>query len=303
MFYSKYSDYSYEQIVEDSESYKYISSKFLERYGDTSDIEKMKSILFEGGFDDFTINSGRTKNNPLLEGNRRIAYAYLLANHPETFDKIQKDNVILFHGTRVDALPNILKYGMKSFAESIREGIDVTTGEQSTRMGGNREFISFTDDIGIALDYASIGGSKEQESSFGVMIGMSIDSLEQLRTCNVASDTPEIGIRDNIPVEHIKMLMVPPGKEEVVKKMVGDLPIEVMPINIEEPFYGMSRHEMKQEFEMDDQTREQQTQSKPEYTKQDMKDLAKGRKLSRILGWISKLKEKIKDRGTEDNVR
>ncbi len=190
-------------------------------------------------------------------------------------------------------------------AKSNRDGIQVTTGEQIIWSGNSREFISFTDDISTAVSYASINSTDENEKgqSFGIMIGMSIDSLQCLRTCDVWSDTPEVGIIDNIPVEHIKMLMVPPGKEEVVKKMVGDLPIQVATFDIEDPFYKMGKNGIRAQLEILEQETTQQTQSKSEYTKQDMESLAKGRKLSRIFDWIDKLKEKIVDRGTEENVR
>ena len=109
--------------------------------------------MYQGGFENFSINTQKTRNDALLEGNRRLQYAYLLAKHPETFNKMQKDNIILFHGTRIEALPGILKYGMNSLAESNKNDIDITTGERSTQRGDARTFISFTDHIGTALDY------------------------------------------------------------------------------------------------------------------------------------------------------
>ncbi len=42
MFNSRYSDYSYEQIVEYIPIYKQISDKLLERCGSTTDMKKMK---------------------------------------------------------------------------------------------------------------------------------------------------------------------------------------------------------------------------------------------------------------------
>jgi len=52
------------------------------------------------------------KNNPHLERKKRVAFAYLLATNPETFEMIDKNNINLFHGTNANALPNILKYGL-----------------------------------------------------------------------------------------------------------------------------------------------------------------------------------------------
>lgn len=42
MFYNKYSNYSYEQIVEDTPLYKQISDKLLEKSASTTHMEKMK---------------------------------------------------------------------------------------------------------------------------------------------------------------------------------------------------------------------------------------------------------------------
>lgn len=66
------------------------------------------------------------------------------------------------------------------------------------------------------------------------MLSLFTEALQHLRKCLISSDTSEIGIKDYVSTEHIKMLAVPPNKVEFVKRPVGDMPIEVMPMDIEE---------------------------------------------------------------------
>lgn len=228
-----------------------------------------------------------------------------MLNHPDTFEKIEQDNIILFHGTGSSALPSILKHGMNSVDKAKEDGIELTTGEEWSRIGGKRNFISFTDDLETAIRYANIGAITEQKGNaeFGVMIGLSTEALQHLRKCGISSDTPEIGIKDYVSTEHIKMLAVPPHKVEFVKRLVGDMPIEVMPMNIEDPFYGMTRFEMKKELELDKSEKTSDINRQWEYGQDDVKKLAKGRKLSRVLGWITNLKEKTMNRGKQDECR
>lgn len=244
------------------------------------------------------------KNNPDLESNKRLRYAYFLANHPDTFEAIEKGNIILFHGTRSSALPSILKYGVNSVDEAVKNNISLTTGEEWSRIGGKRSFVSFTDDLETATGYASISSSKKQNpsSEFGVMIGISTEALKSLKTCRISSDTPEVGIRDCVPAEYIRMLAVPSNKVRFVKKLVGNMPIEVMPMNIEAPFYYMDRQHMKAELEAHKSKKEQEVQTQLEYSQADVKRLARGRKLSKLLGWLRQSKEKVENRGKNDEA-
>lgn len=117
----------------------------------------------------------------------------MLATNPETFEILEKNNIDLFHGTNANALPTILKYGLNSLAELSEKGIPVLTGEEWSRVAGaERRFISFADSLTTATDYAISKDSSEM--SFGVILGISSDNLEQLKTCMVQSSIPEIGI-------------------------------------------------------------------------------------------------------------
>jgi len=72
--------------------------------------EQMEAILYEGGYGNFSVNTGLTKNNEFIERKKRIGYAYILATNSETLDILARNNINLFHGTNANALPNILKY-------------------------------------------------------------------------------------------------------------------------------------------------------------------------------------------------
>lgn len=173
MFYSKYSDWSPEEIM--SEDYENLCKHLLSMAKDEKIKSRMQGILYEGGYDGFLVDTGLTRNDPCMERKRRIGFAYLLATNPETFDIMVNNNINLFHGTNANALSNILKYGMQSVDEQAKKDIVTSTGEEWSRIGGKRSFISFTDDLDTALDYASCYNSKANiyEQTFSILIGIS----------------------------------------------------------------------------------------------------------------------------------
>lgn len=124
---------------------------------------KMEYILYEGKIGEFSVDSGLMKNNEILEEKKRAGYAYVLASNPETFEKFYENNINLFHGTTSNALSNILKYGMMSLEAQNKNGIDNMTGETWSRIENHpRKFISFTDDLDLAMDYASVGNPESE---------------------------------------------------------------------------------------------------------------------------------------------
>jgi hypothetical protein len=81
--------------------------------------EKLESILYNGGYLDYSISSDVVnKDNPSIEACRRITMAYLILRNPDTFDMMVKNKVCLYHGTNGNALPGILTYGLNSVVES-----------------------------------------------------------------------------------------------------------------------------------------------------------------------------------------
>lgn len=225
-----------------------------------------------------------------------------MVTYPETFEIIEKNNITLFHGTNSNALLSILKYGMNSVDESSKMGITVSTGEEWTRAGGKRKFISFTDDLDIALDYASIKPSKDEskENSFSVLIGMSSNDVKSMRTYPVQSDLPEVGIMDNVPLEYIKLIAVPENKVEFVRKLVNNDKIAVAAIDTDEKFYYMD--EVSGEINFNDEKAKEliEARKQPEqnttFDSKAIRKLAEGRKISGILDMYRKMKEKIKEK-------
>ncbi len=301
----KYSDYSLEQIK--TGSYERLCNLLLSMAKNDKIKEKIQSILYEGGYGDFSVNTGLTKNNRAIEIKKRIGYAYLLVSNPETFDILVQNHINLFHGTNANALPNILKYGMQSVNEQSRKGIVTSTGEEWSRINGERDFISFTDDLDTALDYASFTPSKDNinEQSFSILIGMSSSSLKQLRTTHVHSDLPEVGIMDNIPLKHIKAIAVPEDKVEFVRKLVGNNEIIVTPINADERFYYVDSELGEVSFDVEEAQKLIKKKSQIIYDSEDLKTVAKTRKLSGIRKIYELIKEKMKNRGkyNEENSK
>lgn len=226
IFYNKYSNYSFSQLSNDM--YKKAVEDILKKAQNNDDIEnKLRGILYEGGYDDFAVNSGMTRpDNIKHEIDRRLNFAGLLISDPKTFEAIAQNNVILFHGTNSNALPEILKNGLQSESETISRGKEVLTGE--TSLVKPREFISFTDKLSLALDYATLKPSTKTSgnSSYGVLIGVSTNDLDEdnneILTANIGSDTPEIGVMKKLPANYIRVIAVPGSKVQEVNKMVQE---------------------------------------------------------------------------------
>lgn len=227
--YNKYSNYRFEQICTKryKEAIEYFSSQ-----GINEEIKrKLNGILYEGGYDDFSVNRGaNSPDNASYEEERRINFASLLLSDPKTFEKIEKDNILLFHGTNSNALNDIFKEGMRSESEIVKQGDEVLTGEFS-RPSHPRKFISFTDQINLALGYATLRPTSNAKgnSSFGVLIGISTNDLQgnsEIKTTHVDSDLPEIGIMKKLPNKYIRLIAVPETKVQEVSNMVKEYNIQ-----------------------------------------------------------------------------
>jgi len=280
---SKYSEYFEHQIVDDT--YKQIAEQILLLVPEGRYKQQLIGILYEGGTGNFSVNlSGidcvpRHKDSPELEAERRLNFAYLFARNPEAMQVVMQENSILFHGTKSQVLPSILKYGLNSVNESNKNGIDVTTGEEWSRRGGKRAFVSLTNCIEIALEYAAGRGKDNEFNSFGIMLGMNPEDLKDMETISVFSDISEVGVLNNIPIEYIKTLTVPKEKVQFVEKLIGDIPINVIGMDMEDPFYIMPMGE-KLNYLMN--SRHERLNTNKEYTKDDLQNMTKKMKLSKI---------------------
>ena len=237
----KYSNFTTEQIMENT-NYLEICKIFLELTNDSEQKNTLKDILYLGGHKKYSISSKIvSKDNPLIEIQRRLSMAYLLLRNPQTFDVLSQNKVNLFHGTNANSLYSILKYGLNSTQESQNLGISVTTGEKWSRMNGTREFVSFTDVLEIAEDYSTLKPTDiNSDLSFSIIIGTTVEDVTKIERYRIASDIPEVGVKNNLPTENIRTICVPSDKVEFVKKIVNNKEIEVLAIDdIEEKFYYM----------------------------------------------------------------
>lgn len=278
---------------------------------------KLNGILYEGGFDGFSVDGTfhmerelSYKNNPSIESEKRVNMAYLLLTNPQMFNLIQKSGAYFFHGTNANALPSILKYGINSLDRSIENDIAVNTGEEWSRdmTNGKRNFISLTDDLALALSYTSDelnNNSINELLNFGVLIGCSFEDMSNIRTCSVVSDFPEVGIVGNLPLDHIKFLAVPEDKVQFVKKMVGKKDIEVISINTRDSFLLNDLDYKAFALEQEDKKVEVSTPIYSTYSKDDIKPVVEKRRTFKIREIFESLKSKICEhiRPTKDNER
>lgn len=248
------------------------------------------------------------KRDPSLEGRKRKAMAYLLATNPEAFEIIADNHVNLFHGTQIKALPNILKYGMCSQSELVKRGITISSGEgiglyqDKRKLTRLREFISFTDWLGMATSYAerlvpsSLSLKERKKIEPGMLIGISVEDIKSLRMKKISSDVLEDGIFDSIPLEYIKFIGVPENKVKSVRKLVNNDKIKVTGIDFEELNIALLNDE-----HLTKMIEKRKQKERPKIFGADqVKTLAEGRKTSSIIMIYRNIKNKIKNRGKEN---
>lgn len=196
---------------------------------------------------------------------------------------------------------------MRSGADLEKEGIEVETGEEWSRKGGQRSFISFTDVLGTAVEYSSIQPSKKspQDTSFGILIGISTKDIKQMKTCHVHSDKREIGIMNSVPLEYIRVIAVPESKVEFVKKLIGNDSIAVTSMGVDEMFYQTNSLRVALNPEELEKLVLNKNKKQPEITfdSQQVKALVERRKKSGILDIYKKIKNKIIGKGKENDSR
>lgn len=297
----KYSSFELNQII--TPNYEALCKQLLDVVKNEKIRERCRKILYQGGYDDFSVNSEMTNNRPYIEREKRLQFAYLLATNPETFEIISKSNVNLFHGTNANALPGILQYGMKSGHKLSEMGLTVTTGEEWSRKLGQRNWISFTDYLVTAIDYASIQSSNNdsQKSSFGILIGISSNDAKNKETRSVQGcNLQEAAIIDDIPLEDIKVILAPEDKVQFVRKLVGDKGITVSSMDLNLKVYIdlielLIHYDSQKARKLFNITR--QSTKKTTFDSMSMKKLAKDGIMSNIKNIYAKIKEKIKSRG------
>lgn len=308
----KYSDYTTEQIV--SQMYEKVAEKIINLANDEETKMKLNGILYDGGFEDFSVNGSNHmerrisyKNNPTIEGRKRLNMAYLLLKNPQVIETIQESGGYFFHGTNANALSSILKYGINSVDTSMENKINVNTGEKWSRVQGKRSFVSITDCLDVALGYSDIAPSENSNinnlMNFGVVLGVSLKDMNGIETVTVTSDISELGIQGNLSLDHIKYLIVPGDKTEFVKKMVGSKNIEVISMDMQDKFYRTNFLEKFNILEQQKEDSEKLTQQYPIYTKEDVMPVVNKRKISKIKEVFNDLKRKIHIHTKDTNER
>lgn len=304
-----YSDFAQDQII--TEKYAENANDILNLAQDDEIKEKMEKILYDGGYDDFTVNlRTQYKNNPSLEGETRQMYASLLATDKNTFDIIEKNNIKLFHGTNSNALPSILKEGMNSESEIIKKGQEITTGENFGKEVKPRAFISFTNQFATSLEYAANKPSSnaKDKNSFGVLIGLSSNIVENSRSpisySPISSDISEIGIMKHVPKEYINLIAVPEKHIDEVQQMIEENNLENINLVSIEGFiqarnlaykpYSFRRHIDSESMEITGTSEKVKN-----FGQTDFKEIAETRKVSKIKQLFQKFKNVFKSKENE----
>lgn len=231
--------FTIEQIFNRIPNYKAVCDLYLALAQAEETKEGLKEILYNGSYGDFVFDSGLSnKNNPMVEGQRRLSMAYLFVKNPSTFNTLADNKINLFHGTNFAALPAILEYGLGSIDASEKRGIDVQTGEGWSRINGKRSFVSLTDVLGIAEGYSTLKGNVSDIETFEVILGFCAEDISKTKRSIISSDIPEVAVEDGVPLEYIKSICVPEEKVELVQNMIGNKDILVCTIDdIDDKFY------------------------------------------------------------------
>lgn len=257
--------------------------KILNKIEDEKTRQKILEIFYNGECEGYNLEGVCSKDNAYLDFMRRKNLIEIAHNDINAFKQIINNNINLFHGTNFNALPGIIKHGgMLSLNESNLNDNPVLTGEKWSRMHNlARNYISFTDQVDKALGYSLISPSTESTlASFGIMIGISSDDIKDLKTFNVHSDIPELGILDKLPMSKIKTIFAPNERIEFVSKIIGDAPIQVVPLDLISP-----------------------SVDKVKYGQKDIENITKTRKTSGIKGIYEKVKESLKTRFNKENTK
>ena len=261
--------------------------------------EDLKEILYEGKYHGLIFSTDKTNpNNPGIELERRVSMAYLYIRDNKTFKELMKEEITLYHGTNANALPSILKYGINSVDESKKQGIQVTTGEKSTRPTGTREFISLTDVLAVAEGYSTLTPEeKEPTLDFGVVFGIPTEGIRNLpRPMFLQTSVPELGILGNIPKERIKVILTEPSNVDFVRKIVKDSNIKVYPArDFQERFYYIDEgsYTIFIDYDKLETLKTAQEQEARRIKEEEIKNLAETRLLSRIKSQLDKIKKHL----------
>ncbi len=232
----EYSEYSLEQLKQNS-NFEKLCSYFFNLAKDKETYETLQSILYKGGIEQYSFSAKMPiKNNPEIEMKRRFSMAYLFITEPQTFKFFVDNNINLFHGTNASVVPDILKYGLNSVDELNKQGIEISTGEDWSRIGGKRNFVSFTDVYDIAEGYAEM--STKEDTPYSAIIGTTASEIRKHGTVSVASDVSEVCVKNSFSKESIKCICVDTDNIDEFKNKIANYQVPVLKIpKIDDKFY------------------------------------------------------------------
>ena len=201
-----------------------LTGKFKQRcdviFNSTIDIETrqaLEDILLRGEYDGFSFASDiQHKDNPSIEGQRRLAMANLFLSNPDTFKLMCKKKINLFHGTNGTALSGITENGLMNIYDLNQSGYDVQTGEKWSRIDGkHRSFVSFADILDTSTGYATISPSEGVIGSnmdFPILVGITTDTANYSGVVSVHSDLSEVGVK-GVSADNIEIICKIDGEE------------------------------------------------------------------------------------------
>lgn len=289
--------YSLEQIRESCYGYDKLCEVFFNMAPDEETRKTLKEILYEGRVGEYYIGTTiYIRDNPTIEGKRRIGMANILITNPETFNYIVGNGIDLFHGTNANALPSIIKGGLNSVKKSVEDGIAVITGEEWSRGDKLRNFVNLTDVIDIARGYSGLSRKGGTElMSFPILFCMRTEDIKKCGVCPpIMSDLPEIGVKDNIPLDKIAAICVAPDKVEIVEKIVGDLGIKVLALNnFEDRIYYIDDYGMIEIIE--ENINKSNAKQDKKFSLKEIKNLVIKRKFSDIIKYLKTDEKQVGD--------
>ncbi len=293
--------FSLEQLMK-SGNYNKICDTFFSLARNKETQYKLQKILYNGKIDNYSLKSQfQCRNNPMIEISRRISLSSVLLTNPETFNFLVENNINIFHGTNANALPNILKYGINSYATLEEKGIPILTGERSTQLYQKRNFISFTDVLDIAEGYSTLSTNKNSQLSFSIVIGINETNLARREIISIHSDISEIGVMNHFPLKYISCICVPEDKISFVKQIINNNQIAVLGL----------RDLSKKAYYIDDcgaikikpEVYKKEADNNPKFTTHEIQEMASKRLLSEIRKFIYKVQNYFIQKEEKDNEK
>ncbi len=234
--------------------YKKLYECFIELAETDSQKDAIEQIMKNGEYNGFKLNSmlSNEKDSKRTERNRRIDFAEMILFDENLFYNLTNNGLNVFHGTKIDALENILSKGLFNSSELSEKGIQLQTGEEHEMNKRSmyeygiekRKFISLTDDFSTSAKYAGFPYEEQTQyciETFGKRLksdedtpiilcfdGTNIEQEYVESLVNVKSTCNEIGVTASINPSDIKCIITSYDKMGQVKSLASKYGIDVL---------------------------------------------------------------------------